>query len=190
MADEIVLTGEWSEVVVAETETPPLADDVAKLAEERRLAERERVGSGAPPPSSGLIGIRPLPEQTQLLARKVPGARDWQIPMGPVYGEADAITTLTVEPDVIFRVDKLLATDTAEPAGTGTLIGNMLVGSRMQRPPVMTSADYKTTTLFSINSLGRGIKWDTAQPGVQISVTVSFIESCTFDLILFGKAVI
>lgn len=38
--------------------------------------------------------------------------------------------------------------------------------------------------------LGKGIKWDTIQPAMDISVTVSFVQSATFDFTIFGKAIL
>ncbi len=49
-------------------------------------------------------------------------ARDWQIDFGPVSGAAGTTTTVTVAPQCLFRGEKVMATDTASPAGTGTRI--------------------------------------------------------------------
>src|SRR5262245_56111085 len=49
-------------------------------------------------------------------------ARDWQIDFGPVSGAAGTTTTITVQPQCLFRGEKIMATDTGSPAGTGTRI--------------------------------------------------------------------
>ena len=43
---------------------------------------------------------------------------------------------------------------------------------------------------FSQAALGNGVKWDTCDKALTISVTVSFIQQCTFYMTVFGKAVL
>ena len=207
--EEIVVAEEWTEVVVAqekEEKKEPLADSVARLAEERRLAETESVVV----PDSLLKQASPYDVLGELLTkspafadyvkkraaanapvvRKVPVVKpsNWQVSLGPVYGEAGAVKTLQMTPDRLFRVEKVIATDSAEPSGSGTLIGDIYVGRRSQRPSY--GRNWSPTTFFANNSLGRGLLWDTAQPGLNISVTISFTRSCTFYMDLFGKAIV
>lgn len=113
-------------------------------------------------------------------------ARDWQMDFGPVSGASGTTTTLTQTSQCYFRGEKVMATDTGSPAGTGTRIQNILVGNKLQRP---LGTGGTLTVFFANNSLGNGIKWDTCQPGLQISIGVSFVQSCTLDLTVFGKAV-
>lgn len=123
------------------------------------------------------------------MTHKVPlqKARDWQIDFGPVSGAASTTTTLTVAPQCLFRGEKVMATDTASPAGTGTRISTILIGQRLQRP---AGTGATLTAFFANNTLGNGIKWDTCEKALSISVTVSFISACTFDMTVFGKAVL
>lgn len=114
--------------------------------------------------------------------------RDWQIDFGPVFGVAGAIVTATVNPQVPFRGEKLTATDTGTVPGRGTRVLDVMVGQRSQRPAAKGST---LTAFFATSALGNGIKWDTSPgSGSTISVVISFIQTCTFDLAVFGKAVI
>lgn len=113
-------------------------------------------------------------------------ARDWQIDFGPVSGAAGTTTTITVQPQCLFRGEKVMATDSGSPAGFGTRIQTILIGQKLQRP---LGTGGTLTAFFANNSLGNGIKWDTCQQALSISITVSFIQACTLDLTVFGKAV-
>lgn len=113
-------------------------------------------------------------------------ARDWQIDFGPVCSGAGTTTTISQNPQCLFRAEKVMATDTASPAGTGTRIQQIFVGNKLQRP---ANAGATLTLFFSQQALGNGIRWDTCEKALSISVTVSFISACTFDMTAFGKAV-
>jgi len=123
------------------------------------------------------------------IVHKVPlqKARDWQVDFGPVSGSAGTTTTITVAPQCLFRGEKVMATDTGSPAGTGTRVSTILIGQRLQRP---AGAGATLTLFFANNALGNGIKWDTCEKALSISVTVSFVQTCTFDMTVFGKAVL
>lgn len=123
------------------------------------------------------------------IVHKVPlqKARDWQIDFGPVSGAAGTTTTLTIAPQCLFRGEKVMATDSATSAGYGTRISTILIGQRLQRP---AGNGATLTAFFANNALGNGIKWDTCDKALSISVTVSFISACTFDMTVFGKAVL
>jgi hypothetical protein len=121
-------------------------------------------------------------------------AQDWQIDFGPVSGASGTITTLTVQPQCIFRCEKIMATDDygnylASPNpnfnGRGTRIGSILIGQRNQRP----ATTFTLSNFFAQNSLGNGIKLNTCKEALSIAVQVSFIQTCTFDMTMFGKAI-
>ena len=114
-------------------------------------------------------------------------SRQWQTGFPSTYGQAGTVTTLTVQPRCPFRGEKIIATDSAKPAGSGTLIAGLFVGQKSQFPysnPVIP------TSGFSANSLGRGMKMDTCHAALQIAMTVSFIVACTFDACIFGRAIV
>ncbi len=94
--------------------------------------------------------------------------------------------TLYAYPQCLFRGEKVIATDTGSPNGYGTRISTITVGQKVQRPGRGSSL----TAFFANNALGNGIKWDTTNPAIQIAVTVSFIQSCTFDMTVLGRAVV
>lgn len=112
--------------------------------------------------------------------------RQWDLPFGPAFGAAGTSTVITVSPQCLFRVEKVLATDTGSPPGTATRIMQFLVGQRMQRP----SANGSTLAMFfGPGTLGNGVRWDTCQQGLSISVTVSFVQAATFDMTVIGSSV-
>lgn len=115
-------------------------------------------------------------------------ARDWQIDFGPASAPAGYRTTITIQPQCLFRGDKITATDTSSRPGYGTRVVQVLVGQRVQRP---ASGQHATlTAFFAVNALGNGVRWDTCERRMSISVTVSFIEACTFEMAVFGKCVV
>ncbi len=122
------------------------------------------------------------------MTHKIPlqKARDWQIDFGPVSGAAGTTTTITVQPQCLFRGEKVMATDSGSPAGTGTRVQTILIGQKLQRP---LGTGGTLTSFFANNALGNGIKWDTCQSALSIAMTVSFVQACTFDCTVFGKAV-
>lgn len=63
-----------------------------------------------------------------------------------------------------------------DPSGVAT---TMVIGERLNRP-----------SIFSDGALGNGIKWDVAEPKLSIEMAVSFSSPMTFDLTVFGKAVV
>lgn len=111
--------------------------------------------------------------------------RDWQIDFGPASAPAGEVLTFYNAPQCLFRGEKVIATDTGSPVGYGTRIASITVGQQVQRPARGASL----TAFFANNALGNGIKWDTTDRAIQISVTVSFIQACTFDMSVFGRAV-
>jgi hypothetical protein len=114
-------------------------------------------------------------------------ARDWDVPLGPVSGAASTTTTISFQPQAYFRVEKMMATDTAATAGMGTAITQILVGQRLQRP---ATGGGTLSLFYSQQSLGNGLRWDTCQPAFSIALTISFVSACTFYGNLFGKAVV
>lgn len=151
-------------------------------------------GAGAPaledllstPPRFSDHAHRSRPSQNPVWHKQpLQKARDWQMSLGPVSGAAGSSQVLTAQPRCYFRGEKIIATDTAQPPGSGTYISQLLVGRRLQRPigRIPTSA-------FAPNALGSGIKMDTCQPAFAIAMTVEFVKACTFDATIFGKAVV
>lgn len=114
------------------------------------------------------------------------GARDWDLSLGPAFGVAGSTTVITVSPQCLFRVEKVMAYDTGNPPGTATRIMQFLVGNQLQRPSASGSS---LALFFGVATLGNGMRWDTCQRGLTISVTVSFVQAATFEMSLFGKAV-
>jgi hypothetical protein len=111
--------------------------------------------------------------------------RDWQLDFGPVVGKAGEVKTIESEPGTLFCGEKIIATDSKD--GRGTRIGQILIGQRFQCMPGLTAT---LTKFFDINAVGNGVRWDNCRRGEKIKMTVSFIEDCTFDATVFGRAAI
>lgn len=113
--------------------------------------------------------------------------RDWDLSFGPISGPAGAVATIVKAPQCLFRVEKVMASDTGNPPGTATRIMQFLVGNRIQRPSASGSS---LVVFFGPATLGNGLRWDTCQQGLSIAITVSFVQAATFDMTCFGRAVI
>ncbi len=139
------------------------------------------------PAFRGYIEKRAAASRPMLARTPATKARDWQIDFGPVSGTAGTTTTITKNPQVLFRGEKVMATDSGSTRGYGTAVASIFVGQKLQRP----AGDGATlTAFFANNALGNGIKWDTCEKALSIAITVSFIETCTFYMTVFGKAVL
>ena len=110
--------------------------------------------------------------------------RDWQLDFGG-FAPAGTIMNVYATPQVMFRGENIIATDSA--GGSATRVMMISVGQRSQR---MNGGNGTLTTFYNQNALGNGSLWDTCQPALTIAVTVSFIQDSTFDMTVFGKCVL
>lgn len=192
MGNQALVVGEdgWSEI-----------DGIGEMVRGGGGAATDTLAVGGPPGNYDVLGVAlaQSPAFQNLLAKKAAQqrpvmhkqplrmARDWDVPLGPVSGAAGTTTTISFQPQAYFRVEKLMATDTAATPGMGTAITQILVGQRLQRP----ATGGGTLSIFYSNaSLGNGLRWDTCQPAFSIALTISFVSACTFYGNLFGKAVV
>lgn len=111
----------------------------------------------------------------------------WDFPLGPVFGQAGTTTVISFQPQCAFRVEKVMATDTGTPPGMATAVMQFLVGQRLQRPATNGAT---VAIFFGPMTLGNGLRWDTCERGLSISLTISFIETATFYGSLFGSAAV
>jgi len=182
MSDDMVLGGgdDWTEIVGEQLRG---GSTVAGDAAAEILGELvKRSPAFAQYASKRLAASRPMLAKTPLNK-----ARDWQVDFGPVYGLAGTSTVVIVNPQVLFRGEKVMATDTSTTPGLGTRIAAIFVGQKSQRP---ANSGSTLTAFFANNALGNGIKWDTCEKALSISITIQFIAACTFDMTVFGKAVL
>ncbi len=147
-------------------------------------------------PAFQKLAQRANASRSAIYRRPLQKARGWDLSFGPVYGLAGTTTVITVAPRCLFRGEKIIAEDTSNTPGYGTRIMSVFVGRRVQPPgklvPTAAFANNPAppTAAFANNSLGSGLKLDTCDPALSIAVQVSFVESCTFDMVIFGKAVL
>ncbi len=113
-----------------------------------------------------------------------PRQRQFDFGTGQVWAPAGATTTITINPQCVFRVEEMAATDTA--GGNGTSIVQVAIGQKIQRPG--SAGQGTLTQFFAQNALANGIMFDTAHPWEDIAITVSFNQACTFSMNLYGTA--
>lgn len=195
-ADEAVNIELHNAIVRIEEDMAAVESDLAAFADE----STNTPPPPAPPAYENIIGDDVLESaaatdyRNKLIAagrpilHKIPleESRDWQIDFGPASAPAGETLTFSVAPQCLFRGEKVIATDTATPPGSGTRISTITVGQRVQRPAGTSSL----TMFFAPQGLANGIRWDTTDRALRISVTVSFIVACTFDMSVFGRAVL
>jgi len=164
------------EIVYSEGEDTVLEDDVlGGIALQNTVAFRNYNATRAAA-SRGVLDKRRLLK-----------TREWQLDFGPVWVPAGNQTTITISPQCLFRGEKIMATDTSTTPGNGTRIVSVVVGQKVQKP---NGGNGTLTQFFAATALANGIKFDTAQRWSNIAVTVSFVETCTFDMSIFGSCVV
>lgn len=143
--------------------------------------------AAASPAFAQYVQRRAAANRPALTRTPMNAARDWNISFGPVSGAANTTTTLNQTPQVHFRGEKIMAVDTGTTAGQGTMIGTIFVGQKLQSP---AGNNFTLTSFYANNALGNGVKWDTCEKAITISIQVSFIQACTFFATIWGKAVL
>ena len=177
---------EWDELVGEMTRGGnPQQDSLAVLGAEgayELLGEMVRRS----PQMASLVQNRIAQSRPMIRKQTVDRARDWDFPLGPVSGSSGTTTTITINPQTLFRVEKIMATDTGpQTAGYNTSVTQVIIGNKLQRP---ATGNGSLTLFFANNALGNGVKWDTCQPALNIAFTISFITTSTFYGVLWGKA--
>lgn len=194
--DGHALSTRWDEIV-GEESAPSLADALRDALNESAHGSEENeedvvgeVVSPITPSGDDYLARRAAAASGVVVTRKRRNAsRDWQLDFGPVWGPAGETTTITIRPQCLFRGEKIMATDTAPTPGLGTRIVAVTVGQKLQRPAGAANGG-TLSTFFGANSLANGILFDTAKEWSTVAVTVSFVQTCTFEMSVFGKAVV
>lgn len=164
----------------------------------KQLGDDARSGSSLQPVSDEEIKDLPalldeVPRFADYARKPAPNfrlqrARPWQVDFGPEpldggKGAKGTTISITVAPRCLFRGERLIATDSWNPPGTGTRITQVLIGRRIQDKlglPLPTS-HFATKRPFRL---------DTCEKALSISLTVEFLEDCVFDATLHGRAVL
>lgn len=97
----------------------------------------------------------------------------------------------SIRGSAIFRGQRIVATDTASPAGCGTRIERLLVNDKSQNATValkdrLLPPAVPTGGVLSVFA-NREVLTDV---GDMFELSVYFIESCTFEMIIIGKALV
>ena len=142
--------------------------------------------------SAAIIGRDVVHAAAGVIAERTakPGfERDWALDFGAegggvLAGKKGEIKKIRVYPEVdVFKGEKLMAIDTFEQPGCGTLIRQVMIGQRPQFPKFAGTL----TLFFSQNALGNGLRWGDCLLGESIEMTVEFLQDCEFQCAVFGK---
>lgn len=166
-------------------------DDLGGIAAEFDRAmglPRSAVAPSPPPAEDEALAIDEDDDQLEGLELAKPQARrrEFDFTTGGVWAPAGAQTTITIRPQCVFRCEKFMATDSTSTPGMGTMIVQVAIGQKIQRPA--NAPNGSLTRFFDPSSRANGISFDTAHAWEDISITVSFVQSCTFYANLFGTA--
>lgn len=182
VADEVVSVRDLDLTMdLSSVEQHAVAVVEAVVAEEEQRAREDLRGDDV----DALGSVDRVVEATVVLEKD--RVREWSMDFGPAWAPAGEQIVLSVQPQCIFRGEKIVATDTGSTPGRGTRIMSVTVAQKIQRP----AGDKGTLTqFFSQTGLADGVTFDTADKWAKIAVAVSFVESCTFDMSIFGTAVV
>lgn len=121
------------------------------------------------------------------------GWRKWQTGIGPIVGKAGEIKSFEIQPQCLFRVEKMYLSDGASsvyasdanrmPESKSFIIG-IVIGQQNQMPNNTSIPVWA----FGPALLGNGVEWDTCQGAYKIVITFKFEQDCTVVGALFGSA--
>jgi hypothetical protein len=132
-------------------------------------------------------GLRALDEIRQRLNRRSPRRRARRFCVAfEVEGRADSPMTVQVQPQVLFRGCKLIATDDSDDAGNGTLIVGMFVGNQ---PQMVTFGPGVPTSEFLYYKRCNEIDFDACDPALSITLQLRFLRDCKWNGVIFGEAI-
>lgn len=117
--------------------------------------------------------------------------REWPNTTNRIEGKKGEIRWSTCLPQCTYRVEKIMAIDTAKNSGYGTRIMMMMVGQKLQGPVPDDAGEFRGGTLsacYGIGALGNGITFDECESGQCIRFLIYFEEDCAWEAALFGKA--
>lgn len=165
------LRGGQSEMVLGDPAVAEVLGDIVRNNPAFRSAVAKRIA-----------GSRPVVKNVAPVK-----ARDFTVPF-TAYGTVGQSVTVTATPQCLFRPEKLIVNEIGSSTnGYGSTITGASVGQKNQ---MATNSGGLLSAGFLPTALGNGIRWDTCQPALTISITVSFLQTCTWYGALSGKAVL
>ena len=111
--------------------------------------------------------------------------RSFDFDSGLIEGLENDILTLVFRPGIVFRVEKIMATDTFN--GQETIIENCTVGTEPQLGFTMSARRSSSFGLFNLDS---GLRFDAVTEDKAIAFRIRFLKACTFYMILVGKGIL
>ena len=127
----------------------------------------------------------------QPVIRRVPPTqwRKWVTGLGPLYIAAGGTGTITIQPQLLFKVKKIYLTDvstgTGVAAGYASSVTGITVGQQNQLP----NNTVIPTWSFGIGALENAVDFDTCQGAYTMTLTFSTIAACTITGSLWGLAI-
>ncbi len=130
-----------------------------------------------------MAGAQPMLQQVQPTAW-----RKWSTGLGPVRVAAGGTGTVTITPQLLFKVKKLYLTDQND-AGVGAGYASSVTGITVGQSNQLPNNTQMPTWAFGPGTLENAVDWDTCQGAYTMTLTFSATYACTITGALFGLAV-
>jgi len=121
----------------------------------------------------------------QAFDRFKPKKRRWPVAL-ECEGRAGTIQTTTINPQCLFRINKIIATD--DENGQSTEITQIIVGNQLVLPVGLGIGI--PTSEFAFYKINNEIIFPTCQPALMIAVSVRFLRDSKWKASMFGDAVV
>lgn len=100
-----------------------------------------------------------------------------------IAGRAGQTVTVQAQPNALFRGERLVATDSSERPGMGSMIQGVFVGNK---PQTATFQNALLTLFFNENALSPDLAFDVCDPNLFITFQILFLVDCAWSATLWG----
>ncbi len=101
-----------------------------------------------------------------------------------ISGRKGDTVNVVRDPNILFRIDRLMAVDNSSSPGLGTRIKMIIIGNRIQY-----RAESGGCFSAQLDEISRNMKFDVCQLGLSIAVSVEFLKDCDWSMTAFGKGI-
>lgn len=147
---------------------------IAEIHEARARPYKAPSPSSRPPPLPSPLSIPPLKMPT------IGGASPTGQEHFRLSGKAGTISRASRRAVTLIRIDRIMAMDTSQPTGSGTVIESVRVG------PTCHLADIPTYSCLA-TAIGFEIAPFVVHAGMELVVSVKFLVDCDFSISLRGR---
>lgn len=112
--------------------------------------------------------------------------RTWSTGIGTLRLAAGQTASLNIQPQVLFRVEKVFITDQSDGGlapGYASFVTGIQVGQGNQLP----NNTQMPTWAFGPGLFGNGVQWDACPGAYTMTLTFTAIVACTITGALFGQ---